>query len=84
MVIDMVDIQTPSEIANRTGQSNYLNFESYMRRFPSSSPNDYYQYRAGADQETLGVWAGYSNAFGVVKAGLGLEVAPSRSCKGSV
>jgi hypothetical protein len=65
MVVDMVDIQTPSEIANRTGQSDYLNLERYMKRFPSSSLEGYFQYRAGADRETIGAWDRYTNAFNI-------------------
>ena len=65
MVVEMVDIQTPSEIANRTGQSDYLNIERYMKRFPSSSLEGYFQYRAGADRETLGAWDRYTNAFNI-------------------
>ena len=65
MVVDMVDIQTPSEIANRTGQSDYLNIERYMKRFPSSSLEGYFLYRAGADRETLGAWDRYTNAFNI-------------------
>jgi YD repeat-containing protein len=65
MVVDMVDIRTPSEIANRTGQSDYLSLERYMKRFPSSSLEHYLQYRAGADRETVGAWDRYSNAFNI-------------------
>ena len=63
MVVEMVDIQTPSEIANRTGQSDYLSIDRYMKRFPSSDLEGYLHYRAGADRETLAAWDRYTNAF---------------------
>jgi YD repeat-containing protein len=65
MVVEMIDIQSASEIANRTGQSEYLNFERYMKRFPSSNLEGYFQYRAGADRETIGAWNRYTNAFNI-------------------
>jgi YD repeat-containing protein len=62
MVVEMQEIRTPSEIANWGGQSNYLTPERYMKRFPSSSLEGYFQYRVGADRETLEVWDRYANA----------------------